>query len=34
MDEGFSILHKPYDTADLGASINRTIRIMPLRASA
>jgi two-component system NtrC family sensor kinase len=33
-DEGFSILHKPYDSADLSASIGRTIRLMPLRASA
>jgi two-component system NtrC family sensor kinase len=33
-DEGFSILHKPYDSAGLSASVNRTIRVMPLRASA
>ena len=33
-DEGFSILHKPYDSAGLSASVNRTIRVMPLKASA
>jgi len=33
-DEGFAILHKPYDSAGLSASVNRTIRVMPLKASA
>jgi two-component system NtrC family sensor kinase len=34
MDEGFPILRKPYDTAELSNHINRTIRVMSLKASA
>jgi two-component system NtrC family sensor kinase len=34
MDEGFTILRKPYDTAELSACINRTLGVAPLKASA
>ncbi len=34
MDEGFTILRKPYDTAELSACINRTLGVVPLKASA
>jgi two-component system NtrC family sensor kinase len=34
MNEGFTILRKPYDTAELSACINRTLGVAPLKASA
>ena len=34
MNEGFTILRKPYDTAELSACMNRTLGVAPLKASA
>nr|WP_281433499.1 ATP-binding protein [Microvirga splendida] len=34
MDDGFTILRKPYDSAELSACIHRAIGIVPLKASA
>ncbi len=34
MDEGFTILRKPYDAAELSACIDRMLAVVPLKASA
>jgi two-component system NtrC family sensor kinase len=34
MDEGFTILRKPYDTAELGAAIDKISGVVALKASA
>jgi two-component system NtrC family sensor kinase len=34
MDEGFTILRKPYDATELSTSIDRILAVVPLRASA